>query len=108
MRNVRLFDRMRGREHKTEAEMRDTIRQILLHDWDPIGIGHVCPRDEYDCYITPVYEILVGSQSEEELTNYLFVTARDALGVACETAEHFEQLRPVARKLLDLRAEHGH
>ena len=88
--------------------MRHAIRQILLHDWDPISIGDVCPPNEYDEYIMPVYEILVGSRSEEELANYLFVTARDAIGVACETAEHFEQLRPVARKLLDLEVEYGH
>jgi hypothetical protein len=35
---------------------------------------------------------------------YLFRTARDTIGVACETAEHFEHLRPVARKLLELDA----
>jgi hypothetical protein len=84
------------------AEIQDSIRQILLHDWDPIGTGNIGPDDEYDSYIAPVYQILIGSRSEDELVNYLFVTARDRIGVACETTEHFEQLRPVARKLLAL------
>ena len=83
------------------AEIQDSIRQILYHDWNPIGFSDL-PGDEYDSYIAPVYRILAGSRSEQELVEFLFRTARDTIGVACETAEHFEQLRPVARRLLEL------
>jgi len=57
------------------------------------------PEDEYDSYIGPVYRILSGSRSEQELIDFLFRTERDTIGVSCESPE---QLRPVARRLLDL------
>ncbi len=81
------------------AKIQDSIRQILRHDWDPIGLGDVLPEDEYDSYIAPVYRILVGSRSEEEIAQFLYRTWPDIMGVPCEL---MEQLRLVARKLLAL------
>ncbi len=54
------------------AKIQDSIRQILYHDWDLIGVSGSAPEDEYDGYIAPVYRILVGSRSEQELCEYLF------------------------------------
>ena len=93
--------RMTNSRHKRSAEIEDSIRQILYRDWNPIGVPDL-PADEYDSYIAPVYRILTGTRSEEELVEFLFRTACDTIGVACETQEHFEALRPVARSLLDL------
>ncbi len=92
---------MTDSREKRAAEIQDSIRQVLYHDWNPIGVPDL-PEDEYDSYIAPVYRILSGSRSEQELVEYLFRTARDTIGVACETAEHLEQMRPVARRLLEL------
>jgi hypothetical protein len=89
-------------KQKRAVEIQDSIRQILYREWDPIGVAGAAPEDEYDSYIAPVYRILAGSRSEQELVEYLFRTARDTIGVACETTEHFEQMRPVARRLLQL------
>jgi hypothetical protein len=89
-----------SREKRAE-EIQGSIRVILRHEWKPIGISDL-PEDEYDSYIAPVYRILSGSRSEQELVEFLFRTARDTIGVACETDEHFEQMRPVARRLLEL------
>ena len=86
---------------KRAAEVQDSVRQVLYRDWNPIGFSDL-PEDEYDSYIAPVCRILTGSRSEQELMEYLFRAAHDTIGVACETAEHFEQMRPVARKLLEL------
>jgi hypothetical protein len=85
---------------KRAAEIQDSIRKILLHDWSPIGC--LVPNDEYDDYIGPVYRILASSRSEQELCEYLFRTARDTIGVSNDTVQHFELGRPVARKLLEL------
>src|SRR5262245_16961271 len=93
---------MSDSREKKAAEIQDSIRQILYHEWDPIGVAGSAPKDEYDSYIGPVYRILSGSRSEQELVEYLFRTVRDTIGVACETPEHFEQMRPVARRLLEL------
>ena len=84
------------------AEIQDSIRQILYREWDPIGVCGEAPEDEYDSYIAPVYRILVGGRSEQELVEFLFRTARDTIGVASDTAEHLEFGRPIARRLLEL------
>ena len=91
---------MADQRDKRAAEIQNSIRQIFLHDWNPIGFG--VPSDEYDAYIAPVYRILVGSRSEQVLCEFLFRTARDTIGVAKDNVEHFELGRPTARKLLEL------
>ena len=85
-------------EEKRAARIKDSIRQILLCDWNPIA-GDV-PSNEYDSYILPIYTILVGTRSEQELCEFLFRIARDTIGVADDTVEHFELGRPIARSLL--------
>jgi hypothetical protein len=55
--------------------------------------------DEYDSYIAPVYRILSGNRSEEDLIDYLFKTTNEIIGLDCKDREI---LRPVARKLLTL------
>lgn len=83
--------------NKMAAEIQEAIRDILLRDWDPLEV--VLVRDEYDDYITPVYNILVGSRSEQELIEFLFSAEDDLGGVLSESPE---QLRPVALKLLSI------
>ena len=89
---------MTDSKEKRAAEIQDSIRQILYHDWNPIGVSDL-PEDEYDSYIAPVYRVLVGSRSEQELIDCLFRLERDAIGMSSESPE---QLRPVARRLLGL------
>ena len=83
---------------KRVAKIQDSIRQVLYRDWNPIG-DHELPKDEYDSYIAPVYRILAGSRSEQELIECLFRIERDTIGMPCESPE---QLRPVARRLFEL------
>jgi hypothetical protein len=79
----------------------DAIRQVLVRDWDPMGIKETdCPTDEYDSYIPRVYRILVGSRSEEDLADCLHRIERDEIGVGPTPAEN---LRSVTDKLLQLK-----
>ena len=88
---------------KRAIEIQDSIRQILFHDWDPIGVNsNPKLQDEYDSCIAPVYRILVGSRSEQELVELLDREAEGFLGAARGSAEDFDKLRPVARRLLEL------
>lgn len=81
-------------------QIQNSIRQILFYDWDPIGISKDSTwDDEYDSYIAPIYRILVGTRSEDEIVKRLFQIERDSMGIAREDRE---TLRPVARKLLEL------
>ncbi|MBN2019592.1 MAG: hypothetical protein JW749_05140 [Sedimentisphaerales bacterium] len=78
---------------KRAAEILDSIRQILFHDWNPYCVDkNPNLEDEYDCFISPVYQILTGSRSEEELIDFLFSESK---GIR-------EKLRPIAKKLLAL------
>jgi hypothetical protein len=84
---------------KGAAEIQDSIRQILYHDWNPIGFAGLLPEDEYDSYIGPVYRILAGTRSEAELIALLRWTESETIGVSPASDE---QLRSVARKRLAL------
>ena len=84
---------------KRAAEIQDSIRQILRRDWNPIGCAGNLPEDEYDSYIAPVYRILAGSQSEQELVECLYGIECNIIGMPCAS---IDLLRPVARKLLEL------
>lgn len=87
-----------SRESKAAA-IQESIRRVFHRDWNPIGFGNELPEDEYDSYIAPVYRILVGSRSEQELVECLYRLERDLIGSPCESPEH---LRPVAASLLEL------
>jgi hypothetical protein len=80
------------------AKIQASIRQVLYRDWNPIGVGSL-PEDEYDSCIAPVYRILAGSRSEQELVDLLYRIERDSIGTPCRSPE---MLRPIARKLLEL------
>ena len=85
---------------KRAGEIQQWIRDVLMHQWDPIGVAdYISSDDEYDAYIAPVYRILVGSRSEDDLVSLLHFTERNVIGMAADTPE---ALRGVARALLAL------
>jgi hypothetical protein len=85
---------------KRAAEVQDSIRRILFRFWDPIGVNdNPKLRNEYDSYIAPVYRILTGSRSEQELIEFLSRAGLDTGGLSSASQE---QLRPIARQLLEL------
>ncbi|HEX9728579.1 MAG TPA: hypothetical protein VGA37_08750 [Gemmatimonadales bacterium] len=52
--------------------MEDAIEDILLHDWDPVGIcDNTVPRGEYSCYVAGVYRLLAAGASVDEITEHL-------------------------------------
>jgi hypothetical protein len=85
---------------KLALEIFGSIKQVLIRDWDPIGIGdeEVC-GDEYDAYVAPVYRILIDSRSENDLIEELRRIEVDEIGVM---PTDVERLRFVALKLLSL------
>jgi hypothetical protein len=91
---------MQIKESQRGKEVMQVIRDALMRHWDPIGVAGVLEAaDEYDSYIAPVYRILVGSRSEDELVEFLYCTEKGLLGLNAGSHEH---LRDVARKLLTL------
>ncbi len=96
---VRLGVQMTDFREKRAIEIQDSIRQILRYNWNPIGCAGDLPDDEYDSYIAPVYRILAGSRSEQELIKCLYRIERDTINLPCHSPD---LLLPVARKLLEL------
>jgi alkanesulfonate monooxygenase SsuD/methylene tetrahydromethanopterin reductase-like flavin-dependent oxidoreductase (luciferase family) len=93
---------MADSREKRAAEIQNSIRQILYREWDPIGVAGEAPEDEYDSYISPVYRILAGGGSEQEVVEYLARTGEKIMGATRTPEAYYEQLRQVARKLLEL------
>jgi hypothetical protein len=91
---------MDKKRKQRSAEIQDLIRQVLLRDWNPIGVNNDPElADEYDSYVAPVYRIPMASRSEDDLIDLLYRAERDQIGTACESPE---QLRTLAQKLLAL------
>jgi hypothetical protein len=89
---------MRERERRAR-EIQEAIRQVLLHDWDPIGIAdEPGAQDEYDSYVGGVYRLLASGASEAEIDRHLQRIVVETTGLA-DAADCSD----VARKLLALK-----
>jgi hypothetical protein len=84
---------------KMAASLR-TIRDILIRDWDPIGVRELRgAEDEYDAYVMPIYQLLRQSPSEAALTDHLYQIETKHMGL---TRFGRAQLKPVVDHLLKL------
>lgn len=96
----RSLPRPKTKPAKQALKIFDSIRQVLIRDWDPIGVGGENRlADEYDAYVAPVYRILVGDRSENDLIEELRRIEVDEIGVG---PSNVESLRLVAQNLLSL------
>jgi hypothetical protein len=82
------------------SEIQEQIRQVLLHDWDPIGVQEFPEaQDEYDSYVGGVYSLLVSHAQDEELLEHLYQIERDTMGLGSRDKS---RLLPVVQKLRKL------
>lgn len=85
------------------AESIRSIREILLQDWDPIGVqGVLEAEDEYDSYVMQLYGILRHHPSETAVIDYLYRIETDFMGLFASR----EALHLVAAKLLQIDLRH--
>ena len=63
------------------------IREILLHEWDPIGVSGIPEAaDEYDNYADVVANMLLTqSPSAEDIHRYLYEVATEHMGLSYPT-----------------------
>ena len=82
----------------------DAIRQILLHDWDPIGVGDdPDARDEYDFYIPRLYRLMVLGASRQAVARYLRNVERLEMGLLNDDERIVaDRLERSANKLIQL------
>jgi hypothetical protein len=85
---------------KRGREIQEQIRQVLLRDWDPIGVQEIPEaQDEYDSYVGGVYRLLVSSAQDEELVEHLYRIERETMGLGPRDKSG---LLPVVQKLRTL------
>lgn len=89
-------------DHRRAGEIQRRISEVLLKDWDPIGVqDEPLAQSEYDAYVGGVYRVLANGGDEEQVVDCLRTI--DPTGEPLESGD--PRLRGVARKLLaiDLR-----
>jgi hypothetical protein len=62
-----------------EREGREGLNELLLSEWNPIGIG--VPRDEYSSYAGQMGKLLYESGSEQDIAAYLHEARTSAMGL---------------------------
>jgi hypothetical protein len=95
-----------GRNKYQSRESRMKVREILVQEWNPIGVRDAPDaQDEYDDYVGRVYVMLMDERASlDEVAEYLYRIATEHMGLSPrpELAEHSKQaagtlvsLRPV-------------
>ena len=93
-------------EKQSARQIQAAIAQILIEDWDPIGVrDEPDATSEYDAYVGGIYRLLATGANAQQVAEHLVAIERDRIGFE-ET--RVEALLPVAEKLcrLDVRL-HG-
>ena len=92
---------------KQELRLRAAIGQVLLHDWDPIGIRlNSLAADEYHSYISGVFRLLAGDASEQKITDHLRQLERVGMGLSsAEEARSAEAARRLKNIIMETEAD---
>ena len=79
-------------------EIRVHIRHVFNEVWDPIGVmsDPEWPRDEYDGYIGPMFELLTSGASDQEIEEYL-VWCVNRMGMDGSRAGHQDVIDALRR-----------
>ena len=78
-------------------QIRAEISQVLLREWDPIGVSDEPEaQDEYDSYVYGVLNLLLRGASAEEIAEHLFLIETERMGMSVTNKP---RLIPVAEKL---------
>jgi hypothetical protein len=73
-----------GRNKYQSRENRTRVREILMREWDPIGVCGVPEAvDEYDRYVGKVYVMLMDERATREaIAAYLYDIATNYMGLS--------------------------
>ena len=70
-------------EHLEDAtNLQQTIKEILLREWDPIGIQAIPEANsEYDAYVATLYKLIVSQKPSHEIESYLWWAETEHMGL---------------------------
>jgi hypothetical protein len=95
-----------GRNKYQSRENRARVREVLMQDWDPIGVRDAPEaQDEYDSYAGRVYVMLMDERASPELiAEYLYRVATEHMGLSPQS-ELAERSARTASILVGLRPQ---
>jgi hypothetical protein len=81
---IRIGEMGHGRNKYQSRENRARACEILMRDWDPIGVAGIAEAtDEYDAYADKAYVMLMNERaSAEAIAAYLFDIATRRMGLS--------------------------
>src|SRR5262245_21485576 len=78
------------------------IRQILLQDWAPVGVGDIAEaQDVYDSYVSKIHGMLIRHEPKHKLVDHLWWIETDYMRLAGNR----QRTEATADRLLGLRDE---
>jgi hypothetical protein len=97
-----------GRNKYQSRENRARVRELLLRDWDPIGVSSIPEAsDEYDAYADTAYVMLMDERATaSDIAAYLFAVATEHMGLT-DRGQLAARSDRVAKLLVSLRPEFG-
>ena len=73
---------MEKSKQKRSADIQNSIRQVLLRDWDPIGVvGVLEAQDEYEAYIGQIYGMLIRREPRHKIVDFLWWAETENMGL---------------------------
>jgi hypothetical protein len=66
---------------KVQIALYKAVDEILWKDWDPIGINHIAPRDEYQSYVPEIFSMLTENKDVNEIADRLSQIATERMGL---------------------------
>jgi hypothetical protein len=95
-----------GRNKYQSRQNRARVREILMREWDPIGVADAPEAaDEYDRYAAKAYVMLMDERADEKrIAAYLFDVATKSMGLS-DTDRLTERSNRTATILVGLRPE---
>jgi hypothetical protein len=95
-----------GRNKYQSREARARIREVLMREWDPIGVAGIPEAaDEYDSYAAEAYVMLMDQRATAEtLADYLFQIATRHMGLS-DTERLAQCSARAAKALVDMRPD---
>jgi hypothetical protein len=80
----------------------DAIREILLREWDPIGVSEVPEaQDEYDGYVYKIYGMIARHELRQRLVEHLWEIETSRMGLIGDR----KRAEEIADRLIGLRGE---
>ena len=76
---------------KEQMELYKFIGNILLQEWDPIGVNGVPEAaDEYNSYLPVVFNKAMNNESAEAIANYLKEIEMERMSLNCNMQKNKE------------------